>query len=63
MFLFFSFFLIVRKKNKSGLIQQLCFDAAAHKQQGSVWESLPVHPRHLLCTWERGNGKWAIVSE
>lgn len=29
----------------------------------SVWESLPVHPHQLLSTWQRGNGKRAIVSE
>lgn len=29
----------------------------------SVWERLPVHPHQLLSTWQRGNGKRAIVSE
>lgn len=44
--------------------EQLCFEADVYKQlPGSLWESLPVHPHQLLCTWERGNGKWAIVSE
>lgn len=61
LFSFCSFWLCVKKINKSGLMEQLCFGAVAHKQRGGVWESLPVHPHQLLCTWKRGNGKWAIV--
>lgn len=35
--------------------EQLCFD--------TLWENVPVHPHQLLSTWERGNRKWAFVTD
>lgn len=44
--------------------EQLCFGAGLCDQlPDRLWENIPVHPHQLLCTWERGNGKWAIVNE
>lgn len=42
---------------------QLCFEAGLCNQlPDRLWENIPVHPHQLLCTWERGNRKWAIVN-